>query len=190
MQTKTNENSLDEIIKCVVSGNLKRLEELVPGDPPIIPQFPLCGKWRKNITLLHLASTYGSLTCIKFFLPKINVDSQTDDGWTALHCAATNRHQTSVELLLKNKANPNIYNSEKVSIYYLKLVPLHLASINGSSDVILSLLNAGVDANATSNVGWNAIHYAAKSSLSSVIDPLIIAGADFDLKSSIFFFYF
>lgn len=58
--------------------------------------------------------------------------------------------------------------------------------MNSSSDVILSLLNSGVDANATSSNGWNAIHYAAKSSLSSVIDPLIIAGADFDLKSEIF----
>ena len=114
MQLKTDEDSLDDIIKCVVSGNLKKLEELVPGEPPIISQFPLCGKWRKNVTLLHLASAYGSLTCIKFCIPRIKIDSQTDDGWTPLHCAAANRHQSSVEILLANKANPNIYNSEKI----------------------------------------------------------------------------
>lgn len=182
MISNSSEDSLDEIIKCVVSSNLKRLEELVPNEPPIVPQFPVCGKWRKNITLLHLASSYGSLTCIEFCLPKININAQTEDGWTPLHCAATNRHQSAVELLLKNRANPNIYNSDKI-FFIINLVPLHLASINGSSEVILSLLNAGVDANATSNIGFNAIHYAAKTSLSSVIDPLIIAGADFDLAS-------
>ena len=114
METSVDDPSLDKIIKCVISSDLKNLEILVPGEPPIIPQFPLCGKWRKNVTLLHLAASYGSLTCMEFCLPNINIDSQTEDGWTALHCAAANKHKSSVEYLLANNANTNICNSEKI----------------------------------------------------------------------------
>ncbi|OHT13553.1 hypothetical protein TRFO_03299 [Tritrichomonas foetus] len=52
-------------------------------------------------------------------MPIIDVNSQTDDGWTALHCAAANRHQSSVEFLLKNKADGNICNNEKIRFFFL-----------------------------------------------------------------------
>ena len=70
---------LDEVIKCVTSSDLDKLKVLTEEKIPIIPEFPLCGKWRKNITLLHLAAAYGSLTCIQYFLDKIDINSLTDD---------------------------------------------------------------------------------------------------------------
>ena len=120
--------------------------------------------------------------------------------WTPLHCAAANKHKTSVTLLINNGADANIANSDFQT-------PLHLAAMNGCADVILALLDAGVDVNVKSQNGvsfyniqfmnfffkyfiniiiliifidsyWNAIHYAASASLSSVIDPLLLAGAD------------
>ena len=73
-------SKVDEVIKCVTSSNLEKLEQLVSGEFPVLDQFPLGGKWRKNVTLMHLASAYGSLTCIQYFIGKIDINAQTDDG--------------------------------------------------------------------------------------------------------------
>ena len=71
--------SIDDIIKFVISSNLEELRKCITGDPPIVEEFPLCGKWRKKITLLHLAAAYGSLTCITFFIGKIDINAKTTD---------------------------------------------------------------------------------------------------------------
>jgi hypothetical protein len=73
-------SELDEIIKCVTSSNIEGLAPLTTGPLPTVPQFPLCGQWRKKISLLHLAAAYGSLTSIQYFLGKIDINIQTDDG--------------------------------------------------------------------------------------------------------------
>ena len=76
----TQDPKVDEIIKCVTSSNLAKLGELMKGEIPVVEQFPLCGKWRKRITLMHLAAAYGSLTCIQYLIGKIDINSQTEDG--------------------------------------------------------------------------------------------------------------
>lgn len=136
----------DEIIKFVTSSNLDELRKCITDVPPMIEEFPLCGKWRKNITLMHIAAAFGSLTCITFFNGKIDINSKTNDNWTPLHCAAANKHKTSVNLLLKYGADASIANSDFQT-------PLHLAAMNGCADVILALLASGVDANAKSENG-------------------------------------
>ena len=175
MKSLKNDKFFDKIIKYIVSSDLNELSSLISGEVQVIPQFPLCGQWRKNVSFLHIAASYGSITCIQFFIPKININIQTEDLWTPLHCASANLHLNCVEYLLKHEADPNINNSEKMT-------PLHLAALNGSSDIIFSLVNSGADPNALSLKGWNAIHYAATSFISSVIDPLVIAGACIDQK--------
>lgn len=71
--------SIDQIIKFVISSNLDEVKKAIKGEPPIVADFPICGKWRKNLTLLHLAAAYGSLTCITFFLGKIDINCRTLD---------------------------------------------------------------------------------------------------------------
>lgn len=73
-------SKVDEIIKYVTSSDIEKLEQLRTGDFPIVDQFPLGGKWRKQVTLMHLAAAYGSLTCIQYLLGKVDVNAQTDDG--------------------------------------------------------------------------------------------------------------
>ena len=76
---KMEKPTKDDIIKYVTSSNLDALRKYVTGEPPVVDEFPLCGKWRKNITLMHLAAAYGSLTCITFFLGKIDINARTLD---------------------------------------------------------------------------------------------------------------
>ena len=65
-------------------------------------------------------------------------------------CAAANRHQGAVEFLLENGADPTVVNNEHQNA-------LHLAAMNGSSDVMIALLEAGVDANAVTDIGVSHI---------------------------------
>jgi hypothetical protein len=72
--------TIEEIVACVTSSDLDRLIALTTDHIPIVPHFPLCGEWRSNITLLHLASAYGSLTSIQYLLAHLDPNVQTDDG--------------------------------------------------------------------------------------------------------------
>ena len=74
------EADVNEIVKCVTSGNIEKLEQLTHGVLPIVSQFPLCGAWRKNITLMHFSAAYGSLTCLEYTIGKVDINAQTDDG--------------------------------------------------------------------------------------------------------------
>jgi hypothetical protein len=107
MTSKTSA-SAEEIVTCVTSSDLDRLIALTRDGIPIVPHFPLCGQWRKNVSLLHLAAAYGSLTSMQYFVGKIDMNVQTDDHWTPIACAAGNRHARSVGFLIENGANPNI----------------------------------------------------------------------------------
>ena len=77
-----------------------------------------------------------------------DVNHQDDDGWTALHFAAQNRHLKIVDLLLKSGANPNLTNSHGNS-------PLFPAVMNarGNFDIICLLLSAGANPTHKNNHG-------------------------------------
>jgi len=83
----TGKPSVDEIIKYVTSSDLEKLEAPSLGETPVVAYFPLCSKWRKNITLLYLAVAHGSLTCIQHFMSKVDVNSQTDGDVSRLAMA-------------------------------------------------------------------------------------------------------
>jgi hypothetical protein len=74
------QGTIEEIVTCVTSSDLERLTALTRDHIPIVPHFPLCGQWRKNITLLHLAAAYGSLTSMEYLFDKVDFSAQTDDG--------------------------------------------------------------------------------------------------------------
>ena len=71
--------NVEEIVKFVISSNLEELQKHVKENPPIVSDFPLCNKWRKNISLLHLTASYGSLTSITYLLDYIDVNTKTED---------------------------------------------------------------------------------------------------------------
>ena len=69
----------EKLIQSVISSNLDQIILLTKDEIPILNEFPLCGKWRKNVTLLHISAAYGSLTCIQYFINKIDINSITND---------------------------------------------------------------------------------------------------------------
>ena len=67
-----------------------------------------------------------------------SADAQDDNGWTALHFAAQDRHAAIVESLLKRGANPNLLNSHGNGPLWVAL----MSSRNDLSNVKM-LLAAG-----------------------------------------------
>jgi ankyrin repeat protein len=156
------ETKLDIIVKCVTSSDLETLQTLLSDTLPFVRQFPLCGKWRKTITLMHLAAAYGSITSAQFLQGKGDINAQTDDG-------VSNPLIGLLSHAVQQIVMPHLQNSflKMAPIQILLMMefffcllrpidifetPLHLAALSGSSDVIVSLLDAGVDANAKTNV--------------------------------------
>ena len=50
---------------------------------------------------------------------------------------------------------------------------LHYASNNGSSLLVLQLINDGIDINAQDTIGWTPLHFAAQNSHFAIIDLLL-----------------
>jgi hypothetical protein len=71
---------IDEFVKYVISNDVESLEKMDAKSGPFLSLFPLCGKWRSNITGLHLSAAYGNLTCAEYFIDKISINAQTSDG--------------------------------------------------------------------------------------------------------------
>ena len=100
------------------------------------------------------------------------VSVMVKNNWstTPLHCAATNGHLSTVELLFELGA--------EIECVAVGSTPLHLAAINGKAAVCESLLELGADLNAIAGDGLTPLHKAAMFGNSDTIALLIKCGAD------------
>jgi uncharacterized protein len=90
---------------------------------------------------LHHASADGDLEVLVRLLESgSSIDAQDDNGWTALHFAAQDRHSKLVDELLKRGANPNLVNSHGNSPLWVSLM-----NSRGDYSIVKSLLSAGAD---------------------------------------------
>ena len=108
------------------------------------------------------------------------VNAQDNIGFTALTIALGNNDLELMDLLLKNKADPNIEISE------LKLNALAF-EISGACrpEIIRILLENGANANLASSEGLTPLHHAAQqeSLTPEALDMLLKAGADINAKT-------
>lgn len=97
-----------------------------------------------------------------------------DDGWAPLHLAAFYGRASVTRLLLDRGADPT-----QVSTNATANQPLH-AALAGARDgtVVDLLLGHGADANATAAGGVTPLHLAASRGDLSLIDRLLVAGAE------------
>jgi hypothetical protein len=93
------------------------------------------------------------------------------DGWTPLHVAAQEGHETVVEILLKNGADTASVTKED------GYTPLNLAAYNGHGAIVDVILNAGADKNAISKGGFTPLHMAAQECHEAIVGILLNAGA-------------
>ncbi|MDP2248392.1 MAG: ankyrin repeat domain-containing protein [Nitrosomonadales bacterium] len=129
-------------------------------------------KGKNGMTALHLAARNNNITLVKKL---INSDADIDDiseEGTAL--ALSLRHKDIVELLIKNKADPNI--ADKYGI-----TPLIIASKNSDKTVISQLIHVGAEVNAESKNGETALQNAASHGYFSAAEILLNNGANVNL---------
>jgi ankyrin repeat protein len=95
----------------------------------------------------------------------------SEDGMTALHCAALEGHLACVETLLRAKVRvvDNLASNEATA--------LHSAAAGGHVNCIEALLRAKVRLDATTTDGDTALHIAACFSKSDTVKRLLAAGA-------------
>jgi ankyrin repeat protein len=98
------------------------------------------------------------------------------DGWTLLHLAGFFGHLEAVRLLLERGADAGVF-----SINAMRNTPLH-AALAGPlpAEGVRLLVDAGADVNARQHGGFTALHSAAQSGKTEIIDLLLDRGASLD----------
>jgi uncharacterized protein len=102
------------------------------------------------------------------------VNSQSADGWTALHLAGFFGQVEAAKLLLAHGASVSAYGNN-----YMRNLPLHAALSGAQNQALVSLLlEHGANANAAGATGITPLHLAASRGNQALIDLLLAKGAD------------
>ena len=108
--------------------------------------------------------------------PNLHVNWKNEKGYTALHHACYNGHDSIVSILL---AHPDIVVNQKTSD---GLTPFYTACQNGrTSCVRLLLKDSRVKVNETNNGGSTPLRYAAHRGHLDIIKSWIASGREMDL---------
>lgn len=73
---------------------------------------------RFNQNMLHIACFEGQIETVSFLLSKYkdsDLKLRDKNGWTPLHCAASQQHVEICEMLLRRGASPNAQNGSLTS---------------------------------------------------------------------------
>ncbi|CAB0040658.1 unnamed protein product [Trichogramma brassicae] len=138
-----------------------------------------------GLTHLHVACTFGLDDIVKEFLElgqNPNCVMQKNDaviGCAPLHVAAFLKRANSIELLLKNGANPNLVDDKGWT-------PLHIICARQSDDFDLAKLffeiksdkHQMMQVDAKDNEGWTPLYWAVTRLLPNVVQVLLNNGAD------------
>ena len=131
-----------------------------------------------GLTPLAIACQRGNTFAVECLLQKENIEVNIKDkqGSTALHEACEYGSNKIVKLLCNRGADISSANNDKVT-------PLHVACREGHSEVVNSLLLVGHEQkdgliSAKDSQGSVALHYAVESGVQSIVETLLLNGAD------------
>jgi len=160
-----------EIHEAALSGDLKRMNELLKGRPDLLDS-----KDEDSLTPLHCAVANGHKEVVQLLLArKVNVNVKGKGGVTPLHLAALLEDKDVAEMLLANKADVNAQDDNR-------LTPLHVAATGGRKAVAEVLLANKADINAKANDGITPLHFAAPLGHKGVVEVLLANQADVNAK--------
>jgi ankyrin repeat protein len=114
-------------------------------------------------------------TLMKLLSAGKNIDSQDDNGWTALHFAAQSSNIEIINLLLKNNANPNLIDIHGNS-------PLWTATMNarGNFDCVEALLKYNARPDEKNNAGRSPLDMA--NTIKNGLDKIFLKHAKYNAE--------
>ncbi|TKA81417.1 hypothetical protein B0A49_00656 [Cryomyces minteri] len=128
--------------------------------------------FRKNITGLHIAASFGLINTSCLLLDNgADVNAQGGNYGSALYVASSKGHETIVQLLLNKGADVNAQGRNYGSA-------LQVASSEGYETIVQLLLNKGADVNARGGNYGSALLAASCKDHETIVQLLLNKGAD------------
>ncbi|KAJ5202491.1 hypothetical protein N7449_004570 [Penicillium cf. viridicatum] len=131
---------------------------------------------RDRKTPLICAAEAGRFQAVEFLLkskPKASSSGTDDTGMTALHWAAYNGHEETVEILSQK-------NGSLAKVNAMGRTALHLSVIQTQFAVVEPLLRKGADLNRQCATGLTPLHYACMADSIEIATLLLLEGADIE----------
>lgn len=158
----------------------------------------------QNLTVLHFLAMYNRYEHLQALLAiageKLQVNAQTLDGSTALHCAAFSGAVEMVSLLTVTKADVNVLNLRQQSPLHIacffgqaeggkQAIPISREKAEHYADCIQLLLLSGAKVNERDQFGSTPVHCLMAADIPddikfAVLNKLIEHGADLQLKAN------
>lgn len=160
-------------------------------------------------TPLHIAAALGNFEAVKLLIKYgAEINYQDTCGWTPFNLAVVGKHRKVINYLIANGAKIETNDPQKIllSIHpynWLEAVPtmmeleiwndvvkkfigahlLRYAARCGVNLMVHTLLEKGVNANESDDLGLTALHEAAKYNHTEVVSTLILYGANVNVQS-------
>uniref|UniRef100_A0A8C2CCR5 CARD- and ANK-containing Inflammasome Adaptor Protein n=1 Tax=Cyprinus carpio TaxID=7962 RepID=A0A8C2CCR5_CYPCA len=144
-------------------GNAEAFKVLVSKKARLDERLP------NQISGLHLAVQSGTLMALLLRVGA-QINSITQDGFTALHLASQSGHTEAVAQLLEGKADIHVKDKQGRTA-------LHWAAAQGEVGVIQLLLNSGSSTNATEKEKKTPLHLAAMEGHTRAVSVLLAGKA-------------
>lgn len=201
---QNNENKT-ALIYAVLNNNIDIVEILISNGANINLQDNL------GFTALMYASKEGKIDMVKILLQNgANPNITNYNITTALMYAAKNGHKEIVQILLKAKANINVINTYGVTALISAAITPHVEIIqmliNNSANINIQdhngytvlmyaidknhknlidqiLKNSHVNIDIQTNNGNTALHIAVNNGNTKVVEKLLLANADINIKN-------
>ncbi|XP_071099055.1 serine/threonine-protein phosphatase 6 regulatory ankyrin repeat subunit B-like [Haliotis cracherodii] len=123
--------------------------------------------------ILHLACHGGNVSIVQLLLPKFDINSRGNNGWTPVMCAAVSGVESVFHRLVSQGADLTLRDDYTNHVF-------HLACIGGNISIVKHLLS-GTDINCLGNHGRTAIMIAALLSKPALFKLLLTKKADITL---------
>ncbi|MEX1013493.1 MAG: ankyrin repeat domain-containing protein [Waddliaceae bacterium] len=107
------------------------------------------------LTLLHRSAQFGHMEIVKALIEAgVDLNTQTNYGYTPLHLAADNGHKEVVEALIEAGAKVNTQDIKGDT-------PLHKAALRGNTEIVRALMLERADPDIKNNFELTPLDYAS-----------------------------